>query len=235
MRHQWSRDPANPRTIRFWGPFERSFDTFKPPYGGLRLNGFTLTAQPKMGFQARGIHDMVQGQNVIFVDLSFHRATGTMQLDASWLRNLTTVDYYSYGRIVTYHILDAEMVWLYRGQENLDNFTLYFDEDQYHALNIWLDEMEQDMGGFAGMKNIRGNALTEKHVTHAFKKLQRKAEKCGFTKDALAQGMKAELEHKDVTKGSVLKTARIAAAHLCERTDYYELLEKYVEGGKKKR
>jgi hypothetical protein len=41
--------------------------------------------------------------------------------------------------------------------------------------------------------------------------------------------MEVEREHRDVTKGGVLKTAKIAAAHLCERSDYYRRLKKFVE------
>jgi len=36
--------------------------------------------------------------------------------------------------------------------------------------------------------------------------------------------MEVELEHRDVTHGRYDLTARIAAAHLCERLDYYKLL-----------
>ena len=42
-------------------------------------------------------------------------------------------------------------------------------------------------------------------------------------------GMNVELEHQDVTDGSLVKTAMIAAAHLRENPKYYSLLKKYVE------
>lgn len=42
-------------------------------------------------------------------------------------------------------------------------------------------------------------------------------------------GMNVELEHQDVTDGSLSKTAMIAAAHLKEVPNYYTLLKKYVE------
>lgn len=42
-------------------------------------------------------------------------------------------------------------------------------------------------------------------------------------------GMNVELEHQDVTEGSLTKTAMIAAAHLREIPNYYTLLKKYVE------
>jgi hypothetical protein len=42
-------------------------------------------------------------------------------------------------------------------------------------------------------------------------------------------GMNVELEHQDVTNGNVLKTAKIAAAHLRENPKYYSLLLKHVE------
>lgn len=43
------------------------------------------------------------------------------------------------------------------------------------------------------------------------------------------KGMNVELEHQDVTEGSLYKTALIAIAHLKEIPNYYDLLEKYVE------
>jgi hypothetical protein len=42
-------------------------------------------------------------------------------------------------------------------------------------------------------------------------------------------GMNVELEHQDVTEGSLVKTAMIAAAHLREVPDYYTKLKRYVE------
>jgi hypothetical protein len=45
------------------------------------------------------------------------------------------------------------------------------------------------------------------------------------------QGLKVEREHADVLKGSETTLARVAAAHLKERPDYYTMLRK-VEHGK---
>lgn len=42
-------------------------------------------------------------------------------------------------------------------------------------------------------------------------------------------GINTELEHQDVTHGNVVKTAKIAAAHLRENPKYYSLLIKNVE------
>lgn len=42
-------------------------------------------------------------------------------------------------------------------------------------------------------------------------------------------GMNVELEHQDVTDGSLVKTAMIAAAHLREVPDYYTKLKQHVE------
>ena len=42
-------------------------------------------------------------------------------------------------------------------------------------------------------------------------------------------GMNVELEHQDVTDGSLVKTAMIAAAHLREVPDYYTKLKQLVE------
>lgn len=43
------------------------------------------------------------------------------------------------------------------------------------------------------------------------------------------KGLRVEQEHADVTKCSPILTARIAAAHLRERGDYYSRLKRYVE------
>lgn len=43
------------------------------------------------------------------------------------------------------------------------------------------------------------------------------------------KGLEVEQEHKDVTGGDPIKTAKIALAHLRERADYYTKLEE-VEG-----
>ena len=42
-------------------------------------------------------------------------------------------------------------------------------------------------------------------------------------------GMNVELEHQDVTDGSLVKTAMIAATHLREVPDYYTKLKQHVE------
>jgi len=51
----------------------------------------------------------------------------------------------------------------------------------------------------------------------------------GKAKYSLAQfkmGMKTELEHRDITKGNPVKTAKIVIAHLKEVPDYYTKLKK---------
>jgi hypothetical protein len=45
-------------------------------------------------------------------------------------------------------------------------------------------------------------------------------------------GINVELEHRDVTGGDVVKTAKIAAAHLRENPKYYSLLIKHIENDK---
>jgi len=62
-------------------------------------------------------------------------------------------------------------------------------------------------------------------------RLGRKAKACGITPAALREGMEVEREHRDVTRGGALKTAKIAAAHLCEKggRTYYKRLKRFVE------
>lgn len=50
-----------------------------------------------------------------------------------------------------------------------------------------------------------------------------------FDFDQFVLGMNVELEHQDVTDGSLVKTAMIAAAHLKEVPDYYTKLKQHVE------
>lgn len=38
--------------------------------------------------------------------------------------------------------------------------------------------------------------------------------------------LEVEMEHKDITKGNILMTARIVLAHLLEYPDYYQRLKK---------
>ena len=50
-----------------------------------------------------------------------------------------------------------------------------------------------------------------------------------YGKSEVESGLDVETEHEDITKGNKLQTAKIAAAHLKERPDYYTRLKKYVE------
>ena len=55
-----------------------------------------------------------------------------------------------------------------------------------------------------------------------------------FDPNEFYMGMNVELEHQDVTDGSLVKTAMIAAAHLREIPDYYTRLDKMEEAYHKK-
>lgn len=71
--------------------------------------------------------------------------------------------------------------------------------------------------------------IPDSSVRYAMSRLQRQVKKCGITAAQLREGMAIEREHSDVTRRGVLKTAKIAAAHICERPDYYQRIKKYVE------
>lgn len=81
---------------------------------------------------------------------------------------------------------------------------------------------------------LAAKALTESVQSLVSKDLAyRTAEKLGldFSKEKFSfnsfwKGMRVEMEHKDVTKGDPIMTAKIALAHLHEKPDYYELLAK---------
>ena len=63
----------------------------------------------------------------------------------------------------------------------------------------------------------------------AINRLGRKAKACGITPALLREGMEIEREHRDLTKGRVGDTAKIAAAHICEDKQYYRKLKRYIE------
>lgn len=50
-----------------------------------------------------------------------------------------------------------------------------------------------------------------------------------FDFEEFFNGMNVELEHKDITNGNVVLTAKIVVAHLKENPHYYSMLKKYVE------
>lgn len=50
-----------------------------------------------------------------------------------------------------------------------------------------------------------------------------------FNPKQFHMGMNVEMEHQDVTSGNVVKTAKIAAAHLKENPKYYTLLKRHIE------
>lgn len=57
----------------------------------------------------------------------------------------------------------------------------------------------------------------------------KEVKKCRITPKKLKQGMMVEREHSGVVHGRKKDIAKIAIDHICERPDYYDLLEKYVE------
>lgn len=89
-----------------------------------------------------------------------------------------------------------------------------------------------DEGGGGGETDYYLSALPETGripmdtVKRALKTLGRKAKACKITPAALRAGMEVEREHRDVTRGGMAKTAKIAAAHLCESPRYYSELAK---------
>lgn len=75
--------------------------------------------------------------------------------------------------------------------------------------------------------------MTDKDLKALGTKLKIDFKKIPFSE--FKTGMRVELEHKDVTKGDPVKTAKIALAHIKERPDYYKLLMAKVEGAPKKK
>lgn len=60
-----------------------------------------------------------------------------------------------------------------------------------------------------------------KSVRYAMSRLKRQVNKCGITEAQMREGMAIEREHGDVTNRGVVKTAKIAAAHICESGPRY--------------
>lgn len=105
------------------------------------------------------------------------------------------------------------------------------------------DYFSQGKGAFGAMTSKRDTLYLDGLPTkgripvatakRAMQKLPAKTKKCGFTPAELREGMEVEREHRDVTKGRVGTTAKIAASHLCEDRRYYKKLKKYVEKKRK--
>lgn len=70
-------------------------------------------------------------------------------------------------------------------------------------------------------------------VQRAMRSLGAKVRKCGITPALLREGMEVEREHRDVTHLAIGTTAKVAAAHLCERRDYYKRIKRFVEPRRK--
>jgi hypothetical protein len=65
--------------------------------------------------------------------------------------------------------------------------------------------------------------------THSHQRLFHELAPEGTDYKQFCAGMKVELEHKDITEGDPVLTAKIVLAHLKEKPDYYTRLKK-VEG-----
>lgn len=101
--------------------------------------------------------------------------------------------------------------------------------EQREYLAVAWDAYEAAGKPDAPLHGLTARGPTPKQLQFAMKKLEAKVRRCNITPAMLRKGMKVELEHQDVTRGGIEKTARIAVAHLCERADYYTRLKRYVE------
>jgi hypothetical protein len=71
------------------------------------------------------------------------------------------------------------------------------------------------------VKRLTGGKFTQKDVNRLNLNLSKKK----YNKKDVLKGLNVELEHKDVTKGDLKKTYKIARAHLNENPNYYDYLE----------
>lgn len=92
-------------------------------------------------------------------------------------------------------------------------------------MTILAQELRQDTG-----LAVSGNMKVSRKISDAILKKM----KYTFNPEEFHMGMNVEMEHKDVTNGNVVMTAKIAAAHLRENPKYYTLLKKHVESGPSK-
>jgi hypothetical protein len=76
------------------------------------------------------------------------------------------------------------------------------------------------------LKSLLVEAITNvKQAQELGEKIGIDWDKSKFKPSDLLQGFKVELEHRDVTKGDPVMTAKIAWAHLKEKPDYYQRLK----------
>lgn len=99
------------------------------------------------------------------------------------------------------------------------------------AYYIGKDVSRRSRGTFNGLLGAlpKKGHIPASSVAYAMSHLKRQVDRCGITATQLREGMEVEREHGDVTRRGAVKTAKIAAAHICERPDYYKRLKKYVE------
>lgn len=102
-------------------------------------------------------------------------------------------------------------------------------EQRSYLAVAWDSYVEAGDKPVAPLMGMDDRGPTPHQLKYAMQKLARTVKRCSITPSMLRAGMKVELEHRNVTRGGIEKTARIAAAHMCERRDYYKRLAKYVE------
>jgi len=116
-----------------------------------------------------------------------------------------------------------------------------YEERKKHRLaSVWRttamrlrQEMLKQAGSTALGRLSRKGRIPAAQVKRAMKSLGRKVQKCGITPAALRQGMEVEREHKNVSHLALGATAKVAAAHICERRDYYKRIKRYVKPRRK--
>lgn len=83
--------------------------------------------------------------------------------------------------------------------------------------------------GLAGALPANCPRFTASQALNAARDLHVDLVALGVTSTMLAEGMTVEREHADIGGCTALTAARIALAHLRERSDYYARLKRFVE------
>lgn len=106
-------------------------------------------------------------------------------------------------------------------------YRLYSHEGKNLGTFDTYEEAAKHEGEVEWFKEHKNESFSKEKVHEVAEKLGIKFDE--FSIDDLIEGMNIELEHKDVTGGDPIETAKIALAHLKERSDYYKKLKEYVE------
>lgn len=134
------------------------------------------------------------------------------------------------------YIVDGHHRWVaahVEGKKNLDAIICDCPLSKFLKLSHDFDGSfvksvnELTIYGRIALTEEKLHRVSKKQALRLYKIL--KLEKHNVDFEQFFRGVNVELEHQDVTKGNLIKTALIALAHIKEVPNYYSKLDKYVE------